>query len=158
MRNKKGQQVDESNNKGLYQKKFVQDKWAILWLKMAHPDKSGSAQRIILKFCRMKGANRYMKIFCFLRKNLIWDDLIFLALRPFFTLWLGMVEIEPGHCYYWILISAQFMITAGSLNSQDMIRILKQSRHDFSGKHLYDEYCMDIMCCLCVEVKIHGFV
>ena len=51
-----------------------------------------------------------------------------------------------------------FMITAGSLNSQDMIRILKQSRRDFSGKHLYDGYCMDIMCCLCVEVKIHGFV
>ena len=38
-----------------------------------------------------------------------------------------------------------FMITTGSLNSQDMIRILKQSRHDFSGKHLCDEYCMDIM-------------
>ena len=50
------------------------------------------------------------------------------------------------------------MISAGSLNSQDMIRILKQSRHHFSGKHLYDRYCMDIMCCLCVEVKIHGFV
>ena len=38
-----------------------------------------------------------------------------------------------------------FMITTGSLNSQDMIRILKQSRHDFSGKHLCDGYCMDIM-------------
>ena len=50
-----------------------------------------------------------------------------------------------------------FIITAGSLNSQDMIRILKQSRHDFSGKHLYDGYCMEIMCCLCLEVKIHGF-
>ena len=44
-----------------------------------------------------------------------------------------------------------FMITAGSLNSQDMIRILKQSRHDFSGKHLYGGYCMDIMCCLYVH-------
>ena len=42
-----------------------------------------------------------------------------------------------------------FMITAGSLNSQDMIRILKQWRHDFSGKHLCDGYCMDIMWCLC---------
>ena len=38
-----------------------------------------------------------------------------------------------------------FMITTGSLNSQDMIRILKQSRHDFSSKHLCDGYCMDIM-------------
>ena len=47
-----------------------------------------------------------------------------------------------------------FMITTGSLNSQDMIRILKQSRHDFSGNHLGVEYCMDIMRCLCVEIKI----
>ena len=46
----------------------------------------------------------------------------------------------------------------GSLNSQDMIRILKQWRHDFSYKHLCDGYCMDIMWCLCVKVKIHGFV
>ena len=49
------------------------------------------------------------------------------------------------------------MITTGSLNRQDMIRILKQSIHDFSGKH----YVMDIvwiLCDLCVEVKIHGFV
>ena len=50
-----------------------------------------------------------------------------------------------------------FMITAGSLNNQDMIRILIESRHDFSGKHLCDGYCMDIKRCLCVEVKIHEF-
>ena len=37
------------------------------------------------------------------------------------------------------------MITTGFLNTQDMIRILKQSRHDFSGKHLCDGYCKDIM-------------
>ena len=47
-----------------------------------------------------------------------------------------------------------FMITTGSLNSQDMIRVLKQWRHDFSGKHLCDGYCMDIMWCLCVEVNV----
>ena len=29
-----------------------------------------------------------------------------------------------------------FVITTESLNSQDMIWILKQSRHDFSVKHL----------------------
>ena len=59
-----------------------------------------------------------------------------------------MVEIEPGHCFYWILNKQDmisFMITTGSLDSQDMIRILKQPRHDFSGKHLCDGYCMDIM-------------
>ena len=32
-----------------------------------------------------------------------------------------------------------------ALNSLDMIRILKQSRPDFSGKHLCDGYFMDIM-------------
>ena len=62
MHNEKGQWVDESNNNGLYQKSFVQDKWAILDPKVAHPCNSGSAQRIFLKFCRMKGADRYMKI------------------------------------------------------------------------------------------------
>ena len=43
-------------------KHFVQDKRAILGLKMTYPHSSGSALRIFLKFCRMKGANRYMKI------------------------------------------------------------------------------------------------
>ena len=47
---------------GLCQKIFVHDKWAILDPKMVHPHNSGLAQRIVLKFCRMKGANRYMKI------------------------------------------------------------------------------------------------
>ena len=28
LHNEKGQQVDESNNNGLYQKEFFQDKWA----------------------------------------------------------------------------------------------------------------------------------
>ena len=39
-----------------------------------------------------------------------------------------------------------FMMTIGSWNSQNMIRILKQWRNDSSGKHLCDGYCMDIMC------------
>ena len=52
-------------------KNFVQEKWTILGLKMAHPHNSGSAQRIFLKFCRMKGANRNMKILLvvFVRKK-----------------------------------------------------------------------------------------
>ena len=58
-----------------------------------------------------------------------------------------MVEIEPGHCYYWILKPS------GHNYFHDYCRILKQSRHDFSGKHLYGGYCMDIMCCL----YVHGF-
>ena len=94
----------------MYQKNFVHDKWAILGPKMAHPHNSGSALRIFLKFCRMKGANRYMKI---------------------------------------LLVVFREKNSFGA-----RIRILKQWRHDFSGKHLRDGYCMDIMWCLCVEVKI----
>ena len=43
-------------------KKIVHDKWAILVPKTAHPHNSGLAIRFFKKFCRMKGANRYMKI------------------------------------------------------------------------------------------------
>ena len=68
LHNEKGQQVDERNNNGFYQNKFVQDKWDILGLKMAHPDNSRSALRI-LKFSRMKVGNRYMKILLFFKKK-----------------------------------------------------------------------------------------
>ena len=51
-------------------KKIVQDKWAILGLKMAYPHNSGSALRIFLKFCRMQGVDRYMKILFFLDKKI----------------------------------------------------------------------------------------
>ena len=40
-------------------KKIVHDKWVILGPKMAYPHNSGSP---FLKFCRMKGANKYIKI------------------------------------------------------------------------------------------------
>ena len=85
-------------------KKIVQDKCAILGQKMAHPHNSGSAPRIFLKFCRMnREVIGTLKLFCFLRKNFILGNLIFLTFRPFFTVWLVIVEVEPGHCYYWIL-------------------------------------------------------
>ena len=141
MHNKKVQQEDESNNNGLYQKKFVQDKCAILCPKMALSDNSGSALRILLKFCGMKGANRCMNFF-FFEKKFIWVNFIFFATRPFFTVWLDMVEIEPGHCYYWILKQSEHDYF------HDYYWSLK-SKH-FSGKHSFDGYCMGIMWCLCV--------
>ena len=59
-------------------KNFVQDKWVILGLKMAHPHNSGWALRNFLKFCTMKGANRYMEILLvFFREKFIWDNLMF---------------------------------------------------------------------------------
>ena len=44
-----------------------------------------------------------------------------------------------------------FKITTESLNSQDMIRVLKQRRHDFSGKHLCVGYCMGIVMFMCAS-------
>ena len=77
-------------------------------------------------------ANRYIKISLvdFREKKFVWGNLIFLALRPFFTLWLRA----------WSNWARLLLI--GSLKSQDMIRILKQWRHEFSGKHFY---VMDIV-------------
>ena len=66
MHNEKGQQVDESNSNGLYQK-ICSGQLGHFVPEMAHPDNSGSALRIVLKLCRMKGANRYMKILLFFK-------------------------------------------------------------------------------------------
>ena len=38
-----------------------------------------------------------------------------------------------------------FIIATGSLNSQDIIKILKQSGHDFSSKCLCNGYCAEIL-------------
>ena len=80
----------------------------------------------------MKGPNRYMKILLVAFLEKIWFEAIW-SFRSFFTVWLGMVKIEHDHCDYWIL---------------------KLSQHDFLDKHLCDGYCMDIMWCLSLEVKI----
>ena len=54
---------------------------------MLHPHNSGSGLRIFLKFCRIKAADGYMKnVLVVFRKKIIWGNLIFLALRPVFTL------------------------------------------------------------------------
>ena len=129
---------------------------------MAYPHNSRSALRIFLKFCRMEGADRYMKILL----------VVFREKKLFGVIWSfwpwGHFLLFDWACSNWVralLIGSlnsqnmmSFMITTGSLNSLDMIRIHKQWRHDFSDKHLCDRYFMDIMWCLCVEVKIHGFV
>ena len=55
------QQIDE-NNIVFSQKILVWSKWTILDPKMVHPHNSGSALRIFLKFCTVKGGNRLMKV------------------------------------------------------------------------------------------------
>ena len=98
----KCQQVDDSNNNGLYQNKCVQGKWVISDPKMIHPRNSKLALKMFFKFCTMKGAHRYMKILlvAFQEKNHLGQFDLF---RSFFTVWLGMVEIEPGYSQYHIL-------------------------------------------------------
>ena len=53
-------------------------------------------------------------------------------------------------------------VTIGSLKSQDMSKILKQSGHDFSGKHLCDGYCSWILCVYVwrsiFDIGSYGFV
>ena len=109
---------------------FFHGKWAILDLEMAHPHSNGLALRIFLKFCRMKGANRCMKILLvvFREKNSFWAIWSF---QP-----LGHFLLFDWACSNWarpLLIGSlntqdmiSFMITTRSSNSQDMIRILKQ--------------------------------
>ena len=109
---------------------------------MAHPHSCGSALRIFFKFCTMKGAVHG----CFFEEKFHAGE--FDLFRPFFTVWLGMAEIEPSRCYYWILKQS------GHDFFHDYYWILKQSGHGFSGKHLYDGYCIGIMWCICVEAKI----
>ena len=137
-------------------------KSVILGPKMAHPHNSGSALRAFFTFCRMKAANMYMKILL----------VVFWEQNSFGTIWsfqpLGHFLLFDWAWSNWARslltgsLNSQdmisFMITNGSLNSQGMIRTLKQWRRDFLGKHLCRGYCMDIMWCSCVEVKIHGFV
>ena len=101
----------------------------------------------------MNGVDRYMNILLvFWEKKFIWGNLIFLGdflLFEWAWLKLSQATVTTGSLVRtWFF----FMITTGS--SQDMIRIYKDSRHDFSGKHLCDGYFMDIMWCLCVKVKI----
>ena len=96
----------------------------------------------------MKGAKSCMKILLvvFREKNLIWGNLIFLGHFLLFDgMWSKLIQATVTIRSFNSQSMISFMITTGSLNSQGMIRILKQSEHDFSGKHLCDEYFMDIM-------------
>ena len=128
------------------------------WTQKWHLPNSGSVIRLFFKFCTIRGAMvgaTYIKILLF------FDKKIYLEQFDLFRIdWLidwalsklskGTVTIRSFNSQDKIF----FIITNGSLNSQNMIRTPKQSGHNFSTKYLCDEYCMDIMWCSCVEVKI----
>ena len=107
--------------------------------KLCYPHNSESTLRFFLKNCRMKGANRYMKILwvVFREKNSFGAIWSFLAFRPFFTLWFGMVKLGQA-TVNWIL-------------KQDMIGILKQWRHNSQ----VNIYVVDIVWILC-DVYVWG--
>ena len=48
---------------------------------------------------------------------------------------------------------SQATVTIAYLKSQDMIKILKQSGHNFPGKRLCGGLYLDIIWCLCMEVN-----
>ena len=80
-----------------------------------------------------------MKILLFFKKKIYLGQFDLFSLEAIFLLfdwaWLKLnrVTVTIGSWNSHDMIT--FKINAGSLNSQDMIRIFKQSRYDFSGKH-----------------------
>ena len=103
---------------------------------------SGSALIIFLKFCRMKGSNRYRKSQLFFEKKQIWGNLIFLGQLLLFI----MVEIEPDRSYYWMLKHSGYYFF------YDYYRILKHSGHDQDPQGLISQvniYVIDMVWILC---------
>ena len=146
----------------IFLKKFFWEKWAILTRKW-HILITQDQLRIFKKFYRMKGANRYMKnLLVVFRENISFGAIWSFQSLGYFLLFnwecskFSQATATIGSLNCQDMVS--FMTTTGSWNSQGIIRILKQSRRDLSAKNLYNGYCMDIMLCLCVEVKIYGFV
>ena len=79
------------------------------------------------KFSEWKGLISTWEFYqLFVEKKFLWGNSIFLAFRPFFSVWLGMVKLSRplliGSLNSQDMIS--FMITTGSLNSQDMISFM----------------------------------
>ena len=123
LHNEKGQQVDESNNNGLYQRFFFSRQMGYFGPENgAYPHNSESALRFLKKICRMKGAHRYMKIslVIFRKKNYLGRFHLF-SIQAIFYYLIGDGQIEPGH---WILKES------GHDFFHDYYWIFKQSGHD----------------------------
>ena len=114
-------------------------------------ERNVSALRVFLKFCWMKRTNWYVKI----SLAIFWKKISFGAIWSFSTIFYCLI----GHGRNWprplLLLTLK---QSGYDFFHDYYWILKQSRHDFSGKHLCYGYGMGIMWCLCVEVKIQQTV
>ena len=105
------------------EKKFNLGQFGHFGPKMVHPHNFGSASDFFLILHSARGQEVHENfISCFLRKNLIWDNLIFLGHFLLFDwVWSKLIQAtdtigslnNQGMIY--------FMITTGCLNSQDII-------------------------------------
>ena len=140
MHNEKGPGVNEITNNGLYLKRNCSGK-------TGH---SGPENwRIIITL------DQLWEFFKNFAEWKIWGNVIFLAFRPFFTVWLGMVKLSQAsvnwilkqsgrdlfHHYNWILKTVRTWL--GCLNSEDMICQV-------------NIYVMDIVWILCVMFMCGG--
>ena len=109
-----------------------------------------SALRFFYYFTQKKRPRGILIFFsCFQRKNLFWGNLIFSSHFLMFN-------------WVWSKLS-QTSVTIGSLKSQGMIKILKQSGHDFSAERLCGRQCTQILCDVYVwrsifNIGSYGFV
>ena len=110
----------------IFKKKTYSGKLGHFGPKMVRPYNFGSPLRYIFYFAQQKGQEVHENcISCFSRKYLIWGNLIFLGhflLFDWASLKLSQATVAIGSLNNQGMIS--FMITTGSLNSQDMIWIL----------------------------------
>ena len=109
---------------------------SIFWKKSRSGENESALRFFFIKSLQNeRGWNVHKNFISYFRRTkFIWGNSIFLAFRLFFTVWLGMVKLSQV-TVNWILKSQgmiSFMITTGSLNNQNMTRILKQWRHGFS--------------------------
>ena len=141
LHNERGKERHGNYNNGFSEKKNNLGQFGHFCPKMVRPHNFGSVSGIffILHNERGEEVNENF-VSCFSRKNLIRNNLIFLGYFLLFDwAWSKLLQVT---------------VTIGPLNSHDIIRILKQSGHVFSGKRFCDGYFMDIMWHLCMEVNI----
>ena len=134
MYNERGWQVDEnaSNN-------FSRDggqgggrgEWTILGPKRAHTHNSGT----FLKFCRVKGANRYMKTLL----------VVFWEKTSFGTIW-SFLPLDYFLLFDWEWSNWAWPLLIGSLNSQDSQDMILKREDTISQINIY---VMDIVWMLC---------
>ena len=92
---------------GNYINGFSERKLIVFWAIWSFWNKNGALFTLnllsgfFIYFTQKEGLRGTWKFFCLFleKKSLLGQFDIF---KSFFNVWLGVVKIEPGHCYYWI--------------------------------------------------------